>query len=121
MARDKKTGESKTENFLWYEVLDKAFEISCHLNYHRLYGSEEKALRHLRRQCPGVPKEDLAEAFRKSYEMFDALSTVFAMYHGSGYSLQTSELIEELKKLCPEYSFATCRKALNWLFDYYRI
>jgi len=107
---------------------DAAFDVARRFRDFDSYGSEAKAIRALRRRCPGISREQADELFHAGCGLWqEALEAVAAnadalwREYRSGGGVDPALLDREHQRRCPEVPVMTWRTAVGWIWFWHHL
>ena len=104
------------------QLLDAAFRTAVDHLDHRKYGSEEAALRSLRRRCRGFTPRQYRHSLLKAIELLDSVEDVIAPFDPP-YDARRAErgwadfpeAARALRRRFPGFRLSTCASAIGWV------
>ncbi len=105
-------------------LLDAAFDVARRHRSFDSYGSEAAAVRALRLRCSGSSLENCQGALLQAVLLFEAAAATAARHKDRlsgawqtpGAEEAAGLACSEIGLACPDFSPATCRSALSWIF-----
>ena len=107
---------------------DAAFDVARRYREFDSYGSQIRAIRALRRRCPGLSAEQAAYLFRRSLELWQAAVEVVAanadclwQQFRADPDVDLTRLDGERERWCPDVPLETWRSALGWIWFWHHL
>jgi hypothetical protein len=113
--------------------LEVALDVARRRRDFESYGSENKALRALRRRCPNFAPAEYEDALNRAYRLYDVAEELVASHKAAlwanleapdgqvPYATLYDDLVEQARIRCPGFHAHSYSSTLGWIWFWHHL